>query len=87
MPKKERDKALFEIAVMENTQRNNLNPLELALSLRHAMDKKLYKNMDELANTLGKSKSYISKVLKVLALEDEIIEDIGVCRAHLPKTA
>ena len=77
LPEKESEKALFEIAVMENTQRDNLNPLELALSLRQAMDKKLYKNMDELANALGKSKSYISKVLKVLALEDEIIKDLG----------
>jgi len=73
----EGDKALFEIAVMENTQRDNLNPLELALSLRHAMDKGLYSSMDELALALGKSKSYISKVLKVLSLEDEIIHDLA----------
>ena len=77
LPKKENEKALFEIAVMENTQRDNLNPLELALSLRQAMDKKLYKNMEELAQALGKSKSYVSKVLKVLVLEDEIIEDLA----------
>jgi len=77
LPKKESDKALFEIAVMENTQRDNLNPLELALSLRQAMDKKLYKNMEELAQALSKSKSYVSKVLKVLSLEDEIIEDLA----------
>jgi len=77
LPKKESDKALFEIAVMENTQRDNLNPLELALSLRQAMDKKLYKNMEELGMSLGKSKSYISKVLKVLSLEDEIIKDLS----------
>ena len=76
LPKKENEKALFEIAVMENTQRENLNPLELALSLRQAMDKKLYKNMDELSVALGKSKSYVSKVLKVLSLEDEIINDL-----------
>jgi ParB family chromosome partitioning protein len=77
LPQKESDKALFEIAVMENTQRDNLNPLELALALRQAMDKKLYKNMEELANALGKSKSYISKVLRVLSLEEEIIKDLA----------
>ena len=77
LPKRESDKALFEIAVMENTQRDNLNPLELALSLRQAMDKNLYKNMEELALALSKSKSYVSKVLKVLALESEIIEDLA----------
>ena len=78
LPKKENEKALFEIAVMENTQRENLNPLELALSLRNAIDKKLYKNMEELSIALGKSKSYVSKVLKVLSLEDEIIKDLEI---------
>ena len=78
LPAKENEKALFEIAIMENTQRDNLNPLELALSLRNAMDKNLYKNLEELSMALGKSKSYVSKVLKVLSLEDEIIKDLEV---------
>jgi ParB family chromosome partitioning protein len=73
---KETDKALFEIGVLENIQRDDLNPLELALSLRKALDKKLYKNNVELAITLGKSESHISKLLKVLKLEDEIISDL-----------
>jgi len=77
LPKKESDKALFEIAVLENTQRDNLNPLELALSLRQAMDKKLYSNLEELSQALGKSKSYVSKVMKVLQLDDEIITDLS----------
>jgi len=77
LPKKESDKALFEIAIMENTHRDNLNPLELALSLRQAMDKKLYKNLEELSIALSKSKSYVSKVLKVLSLDDEIIQDLS----------
>jgi len=81
LPKKESEKVLFEIAVMENTQRDNLNPLELALSLRQAMDKKLYSNMEELATALGKSKSYISKVLKVLALDDIVINDLSKNRS------
>jgi len=72
------DKILFEIAVIENTQRDNLNPLELALSLRQAMDKKLYSNLEELSLALGKSKSYVSKVLKVLLLEDEIIQHLSM---------
>jgi ParB family chromosome partitioning protein len=77
----EGDKALFEIAVMENTQRDNLNPLELALSLRHAMDRGLYASMEDLSLALGKSKSYISKILKVLALEDAIIKDLAKNRS------
>ena len=61
---------------MENTQRENLNALELAISYRTAMDKQMYKNMDDLSIALGKSKSYVSKVLKVLSLEDEVIKDL-----------
>lgn len=76
LPKKENEKALFEIAIMENTHRDDLNPLELALSLKNAMNKNLYKNLEELSMALGKSKSYVSKVLKVLSLEDVIIKDL-----------
>lgn len=77
LPTAENEKALFEIAVMENTHRDDLNPLELALSLQQAMDKNLYKNLDELSFAIGKSKSYLSKVLKVLKLESEIIKDLS----------
>ncbi len=77
IPKKESEKALFEIAVLENTQRDNLVPLELALALRNALDKNLYRNLDELALALSKSKSYVSKILKVLSLEQEIIDDLS----------
>jgi len=71
------EKALFEIAIMENTHRERLDPLEFALSLQQAMDKKLYKNLDELSTVLSKSKSYISKAMKVLRLNDEIIQDLA----------
>ena len=70
------DRHLFEIAIAENMQRDNLDPLEFALSLQHAMGKKLYSSMEELGSKLNKSKSYISKALKVLTLEKEILEDL-----------
>lgn len=73
---KDNEKVLFEIALLENTQRDNLMPLEVALALRNALDKKLYKNIEALSIALSKSKSYISKVLKVLALNEVIIEDL-----------
>jgi len=72
----EGNRKLFEIAVLENTQRDNLYPLELALSLRQALDKKLYQSNNELSLALGKNKSYISKILKVLTLNETIIEDL-----------
>lgn len=76
LPKKESEKNLFEIAVLENDQRESLDPLELALSLRQALDKGLYKNQEELAVFLSRSKSYVTKILKVLSLDEEIIDDL-----------
>jgi len=78
IPQHDRERALFEIAVLENTQRDNLMPLELALALKNALDKKLYKNNEELALALSKSKSYVSKILKILSLENKIIEDLRI---------
>ena len=70
------EKSLFEIAIIENTQRENLDPIELAISLQNALDKKFYKNREELSKAVGKSASYIGKVLKVLTLDKKIIEDL-----------
>jgi len=70
------DRHLFEIAIAENMQRDNLDPLEFALSLQHAMNKKLYSSMEELGSKLNKSKSYISKSLKVLTLDKKILADL-----------
>lgn len=72
----EKKKQLFEIAIIENTQRDNLDPLEFALSIQNALTQRLYKSMDEIARKINKSKSYVSKVLKVLSLEEEILKDL-----------
>ncbi len=69
-------KRLFEIALIENTQRNNLDPLEFALSVREALDSGIYKTLDDVARAINKSKSYVSKVLKVLTLCDAVIQDL-----------
>ena len=73
--KYEDEKSLFEVAIIENTQRENLDALELALSFQLALDKKFYKNREELSVMVGKTPSYVGKVLKVLELDSEIIKD------------
>ena len=78
---KEGKKKLFNIAVLENTQRENLDPLELSLSLQHALDLGLYKTKQDLALALSKSNSFISKVIKVTTLEKIIIEDLKLNRS------
>lgn len=72
---------LFDIAVLENTQRENLDPLELSLSLQQALDQGLYKSKQELALALSKPNSFISKILKVMTLHKEIINDLKLNRS------
>jgi ParB family chromosome partitioning protein len=63
------DKAAFEIALIENTQRANLNPIEEALSFKrlHEEHKMPYVEVSEV---VGKSTSYVSNTLRLLNLED-----------------
>jgi len=72
---------LFNIAVLENTQRENLDPLELSLSLQQALELGLYKTKQELALALSKSNSFVSKVIKVTTLDKKIIEDLKLNRS------
>jgi ParB family transcriptional regulator, chromosome partitioning protein len=66
------DDRLMEIALIENLQREDLNPVEEAM----AYDK-LINNLDmtqeQLADRLGKSRSQIANYIRLLNLSDEII--------------
>lgn len=66
----------YETAMAENVHRADLDPLEAALSIRGAIDRGLYRNMEEAAKGIRKSKSYVAKLLKVLQLDPVIIEDL-----------
>jgi len=66
---------LREYALIENIQREDLNPIEIALSLYELIKTHGYTH-DELAKNLGKSRAYITNMLRVLNLPDEVIEKI-----------
>lgn len=62
-----------KFAVIENIQRENLNPVEEGQAYRMLIDK--YKlSQDELASQVGKSRSYISNAMRILNLDGEILE-------------
>jgi len=71
------DGSLDEIALVENVQRQDLHPLELAESLKRLMEKHTW-TQDRLAEAIGKNRRTINEVLKLNALPDEIKEE---CRA------
>ena len=73
-------KVLFEISVSENDSREDLAPLDLALSMDEVLKKGAYKTINEIANVLGKSKTYISKIYSTLRLAKPILEDLAKTR-------
>ena len=60
------------ITLTENLIRENLNHLEIALSIENILEKKLVKNQSELAKKLAINESTLSRYLKLLKLPEKI---------------
>jgi ParB family chromosome partitioning protein len=65
-----------KLVLTENLIRDNLDPLEIALSLEKMLEKNIASNQAELANILGLSPSKISRYLKLTQLPSEIKEKV-----------
>lgn len=61
----------LEIAIIENVQRADLNPVEEAAGYRQLMDQFGY-SQEKLASMIGKSRSHVANTLRLLKLPDSI---------------
>lgn len=62
---------MLEMAIVENVQRQDLNPLERAQAYRRLMDEFDLPNSD-IAQKVGKSPAYISNTIRLLTLPDAL---------------
>ena len=62
----------LEFAIVENVQRQDLNPIEEARGYQRLVDDFSY-NQDKLSKFIGKSRSYIANSLRLLSLPDEVL--------------
>jgi ParB family transcriptional regulator, chromosome partitioning protein len=69
------DGELLEIALIENIQRENLNPLEEARAYRRLNDE-FHLTQDEIAQRVGKDRSTVANTLRLLQLPSQIQRDI-----------
>jgi ParB family chromosome partitioning protein len=65
------DRDSLEVAIVENLQRENLNPLEEAAGYAHLMEE-FGLTQDDVAQRLGKSRPAVANALRLLALPDAI---------------
>ena len=67
------DQEMIEIAIIENVQRENLNPVEEAEAYNFLLNKYKY-NQDQLSKNIGKSRSHITNMLRLLDLPTNVLE-------------
>jgi ParB family chromosome partitioning protein len=67
------DTEVLEVAIIENIQRADLNPVEEAAGYRQLMDR-FGHTQEKLSQALGKSRSHIANLLRLLTLPDDVLE-------------
>ncbi|MFT3743120.1 MAG: ParB/RepB/Spo0J family partition protein [Pyrinomonadaceae bacterium] len=78
------DEKLLEIALIENIQRHELNPLEEARAYRKLIDT-IGLTQEQVADRIGKERSSVAASMRLLRLSDEVqrlVEEGGLSAAH-----
>jgi len=65
------DREALELAIVENVQRADLNPLEEATGYQQLIDQFAY-TQKELADVIGKSRSHVANTVRLLKLPDAV---------------
>ncbi len=67
------DQETAEIALIENLQREDLNPLEEGMAYQRMIDEYKF-TQEKMASLIGKSRSYVTNMIRLLDLCDEVKE-------------
>ena len=85
------DLEVLEVAIIENIQRSDLNPIDEARGYKQLMSR-FNHTQDKLSKVLGKSRSHIANLLRLLTLPDDVqdllsdnIISIGHARALITR--
>ena len=78
------DKETLEVALIENLQRQDLNPLEEAQGY-HRLLQEFHHTQEELASVVGKSRSHVANMMRLLDLPDSVkqyVEEGALSAGH-----
>ena len=70
------DRKIQEISLIENLQREDLNPIEAATAMKQLMDD-YGLTQEELSERIGKSRSAVANTLRLLSLDGEVIKMVS----------
>ena len=80
--KKVDDTSALELSIIENVQRQDLNIIEEAKAYYALIDNYSY-NQSEVANVVGKSRSHVANILRLLSLPKKVIELLRAGKINL----
>ena len=70
------ERSLLEMALIENIQRENLNPIEEALAYRRLVDE-FHMTQEAIATAVGKDRATVANVVRLLKLSDEVRAEVA----------
>jgi len=70
------ERSLLEMALVENIQRENLNPIDEALAYRRMSDE-FHLTQEDIATAVGKDRASVANFLRLLKLPDEIRAEVA----------
>ena len=70
------ERSLLEMALIENIQRENLNPMDEALAYRRLADE-FHLTQDEIARAVGKDRATVANFLRLLKLPEDVRAEVA----------
>jgi ParB family chromosome partitioning protein len=77
-----RERSLLEMALIENIQRENLNPIDEALAYRRLADD-FQLRQEDIASAVGKDRASVANYLRLLKLPDEVRNEVASGRLSM----
>ena len=77
-----REQSLLEMALIENIQRENLNPIDEALAYRRLADD-FQLRQEDIATAVGKDRASVANYLRLLKLPDEVRNEVASGRLSM----
>jgi len=78
----DRDRALLEMALIENIQREDLNPIDEALAYRRLADE-FHLKQEDIATAVGKDRASVANTLRLLKLPEEVRAEVASGRLSM----
>jgi ParB family chromosome partitioning protein len=76
------EQTLLELALIENIQREDLNPIEQAMAYRRLVDQ-FHLTQEQIAEAVGKDRASVANTLRLLKLPEDVRQDVAAGRLSM----